>query len=57
MALPYHYWPPERWREAFAILGLDTIVWLDRLRLYPWPASLLFDRSLHFLAKLACPGR
>lgn len=51
VALPYNYWPPERWREAFSELGLAGDR-LDSLQLYPWPASWLFDRSLHFLVCL-----
>ncbi len=51
VALPYDYWPPEKWREAFAELRL-TGDWLCSLGLYPWPASWVFDRSLHFVACL-----
>lgn len=50
--LPYNYWPERRWREAFARLGLRPRVWLARLNLYPVPARWLFDRSLHFIARL-----
>lgn len=50
--LPYNYWPERRWREALARLGLRPVQWIDRLGLYPWPASWLFDRSLHFVARL-----
>lgn len=50
--LPYNYWPERRWREAFARLGLTPRIWLARLNLYPVPARWLFDRSLHFIARL-----
>ncbi len=50
--LPYNYWPERRWREAFARLNLQPSVWISRLDLYPPPASWLFDRSLHFVARL-----
>lgn len=50
--LPYDYWPEDRWHDVFAELGLAIEVWRPRLGLYPWPASWLFDRSLHFLARL-----
>jgi SAM-dependent methyltransferase len=50
--LPYNYWPEKRWRESFARLGVRPKRWIDRLGLYPAPASLLFDRSLHFVASL-----
>lgn len=50
--LPYNYWPEQRWREAFARLGLRPEIWLNKLGLYLTPASWLFDRSLHFIARL-----
>lgn len=54
--LPYHYWTPRRWEEAFARLGLRAEARRTRLHLYPWPASLLFDRGLHFVARLRRAG-
>jgi SAM-dependent methyltransferase len=50
--LPYNYWPRQRWLDAIAALGLTVGEWRASLRLYPQPASLLFDRSLHFAARL-----
>lgn len=55
VALPYNYWTPARWRQAFASLGLRGS-WETRLGLYPWPASWVFGRSLHFLARLDVPA-
>lgn len=52
VALPYKFWPRWRWIEALETLGLRITVWKNDLRLYPWPATLIFDRSLHFVAKL-----
>lgn len=52
VALPYNYWREEQWRHAFSALGLTTSLWVSRLGIYPWPASLLFDRKLHFVAVL-----
>jgi SAM-dependent methyltransferase len=52
VALPHNYWPKERWHAAFASLGLQVKSWEHRLGLYPWPASLLFERRLHFIARL-----
>jgi len=26
--------------------------WTQDLAIYPWPASMLFDRELHFVAQL-----
>lgn len=57
VALPYTYWPEERWRGAFRRLGLTPAAWINRLGLYPIPARWLFDRSLHFIARLDLPAR
>ena len=53
VALPYNYWTERRWREAFAALGMVITHWDSRLGLYPFPANLLFERRLHFIAALA----
>jgi SAM-dependent methyltransferase len=50
--LPYNYWTVARWRAAFLSLGLRPATWRDRLGLYPFPASVLFDRRLHFVTRL-----
>jgi len=50
--LPYNYWEPARWHEAFDRLGLQTAAWMDDVPLYPSPASWVFGRKLHFLARL-----
>lgn len=52
VALPYSYWPREKWIEAFEALGLKIGVWVTDLRLYPWPADYVFGRGLHFIARL-----
>jgi SAM-dependent methyltransferase len=52
VALPYNYWPEAAWRATFESLKLRVDVWEARLGLYPWPVSLVFDRSLHFIARL-----
>jgi hypothetical protein len=49
---PGDYWRRDRWLETFESLGLRVVVWKERLGLYPWPASAVFERSLHFLARL-----
>jgi SAM-dependent methyltransferase len=48
----YNYWSTERWRRAFSELGLDVADWIPDPALYPWPASLVFGRGLHFVARL-----
>jgi len=52
VALPYNYWRQSQWSTAFQSLGLEVETQIGRLGLYPWPASMLFDRSLHFLVRL-----
>lgn len=52
VALPYNYWPQARWFEAVETLKLSIGVWKKALGLYPRPASWLFERSLHFIARL-----
>jgi SAM-dependent methyltransferase len=54
--LPYNYWPRQRWHDAIAALGLTVGEWRARLGLYPPPASVFFDRSLHFAARLDVQG-
>jgi SAM-dependent methyltransferase len=52
VALPYNYWPEQRWLEAFASFDLTISAWKSALYLYPRPANWLFGRSLHFIARL-----
>ncbi len=52
VSLPYNYWPKRRWHEAFETLGLRIAEWTTQLGIYPWPASWVFERSLHFVARL-----
>ncbi len=56
VALPYLYWSEHEWRATLEAVGLEVETWKGRLGLYPFPASLLFDRGLHFAARLR-PGR
>jgi SAM-dependent methyltransferase len=51
--LPYNYWPKARWDRAWRELGLTVAQGrAGGLGLYPWPASWLFGRGLHFVALL-----
>ena len=52
VALPYNYFSQWQWSDAFAELGLNVREIKTSLRLYPPPASWLFDRKLHFVARL-----
>jgi SAM-dependent methyltransferase len=56
IALPYNYWPKERWDAAFAEVGLRVERWIDALGLYPAPASWLFDAKLHMVCQLTKQG-
>ena len=50
--LPYNYWSKQKWLTAFDKLNLKIGVWNKNLGLYPAPASWIFERSLHFVARL-----
>ena len=50
--LPYNYWPERTWRGTIGDIGFQIERWETRLGLYPWPASLIFERRLHFIARL-----
>jgi SAM-dependent methyltransferase len=52
VSLPYNYWPRQKWLTAFDELGLKVERWEKHLGLYPFPANLVFGRSLHFIAQL-----
>lgn len=56
VSLPYNYWRERQWRDCFAKLGFEIRHWETRFGLYPFPASLIFERSLHFLADLKIEG-
>jgi len=51
VALPYNYWPEERWQETRRMLGMKTSFEITSLGLYPWPAELIFGASLHFASR------
>lgn len=50
--LTYDYWPGSRWDAVILRMGLRRVAWHPDLGLYPFPASLLFGRRLHFVARL-----
>jgi SAM-dependent methyltransferase len=52
VVLPYNYLPRSKWDQIFDTAGLQIDTWRHDLGLYPDPASLLFDRKLHFVARL-----
>lgn len=52
VSLPYNYLSPAEWQAGFDQLGLTVEERIDHLAIYPKPASWLFDRTLHFAARL-----
>ena len=52
VVLPYNFWSRARWERAFESLGAKVDVFEENLKLYPPPFTWLFDRKLHFFAKL-----
>jgi len=52
VVLPYNYWTLQQWTDAFSKLGWRLVENRTRLGLYPPPASWVFERSLHFIARL-----
>ncbi len=52
VSLRYDYWPRQRWVSVFESLGVKLAEWKQHLSLYPWPANWVFERSLHFVARL-----
>lgn len=50
--LPYYFWSQAQWRDAFSQLGLGVVELRRRLGLYPPPANLLFEKRMHFIARL-----
>lgn len=50
--LPYNFWSRGEWTRAFEDLGLRPTDTQERLGLYPWPASRLFERRMHFVTRL-----
>jgi SAM-dependent methyltransferase len=52
VALPYNYWTRKEWLVTLRSLSLEPDELISSLGLYPMPASLVFDRRLHFVADL-----
>jgi SAM-dependent methyltransferase len=53
VVLPYNYLTRSRWHHIFREANLEIAAFSERLNLYPAPASWLFDRNLHFVARLS----
>ncbi|HET9640735.1 MAG TPA: class I SAM-dependent methyltransferase [Allosphingosinicella sp.] len=52
VVLPYNYLSDPEWRSIWSRLGLKVERLTDKVGLYPAPFSWLFDRRLHFVARL-----
>lgn len=52
VVLPYNYWTPRQWEAARRELGVRRASFSERLGLYPFPGSVLFDRHLHMVTSL-----
>ena len=52
VTLKYNYATYEQWYKFFNELHMTPSNWQTQLNLYPMPASLLFDRRLHFVTLL-----
>jgi SAM-dependent methyltransferase len=52
VVLPYNYWNRLQWDAAFERARLVVDHWEPQLGLYAPPLGWLFDRSLHFVARL-----
>ena len=50
--LPYNYLTKDEWEELFEQTGLTSTFYKKKLKLYPFPLNLFFDRNLHFFVKL-----
>jgi SAM-dependent methyltransferase len=50
--LRFDFWDQPAWNRAIAAAALEPRTVRRRLGLYPWPASLVFERRLHFTARL-----
>lgn len=52
VVLPYNYAPRADWDRWFGAAGLTTDRFDTAIPLYPAPASFVFGRKLHFIARL-----
>jgi SAM-dependent methyltransferase len=50
--LPYNYLSKSEWDGIFSETGVAPKTWTENLGIYPVPFSFLFDRRLHFIARL-----
>lgn len=52
VVLPYNYLSKKQWENLWNKAGLKVVSMKTNLDLYPLPFSLIFDRKLHFIARM-----
>lgn len=52
VSLPYNYFSRRGWEELFMANNLLRESNIDKLNIYPWPFTNLFDDNLQFMARL-----
>lgn len=52
VALPYNYWTPQQWHDAWQEVALQPEHLVTKLGLYPKPADWVFGAKLHFITLL-----
>jgi SAM-dependent methyltransferase len=57
VVLPYNYLKKSEWLNLFQTHKLRTVFWDTKISLYPWWASWLFGRGLHFFTVLEAEMR
>ncbi len=50
--LPYNYWSSDEWSRAWKEIGSQPDAYITELGLYPWFARFIFERGLHFVARI-----
>lgn len=53
--LTYNYLSSEDWEKLYRESQVKHETFIDRLNLYPWIVSFIFDSKLHFMVKLTIP--
>ena len=52
----HEYWTRAQWAELFRDLPVEVELYRGALGLYSWPISPVFERKLHFIARLGVGG-
>ena len=57
VAVPGKYLSRTQWQELFDESGGSVESFNDKVRIYPWPLSLIFGRKLHCLCAVRSSGK